>query len=75
MTVKQIVEKYLRDNGYDGLVGNQCGCLLEDLEPCGEMSSDCQAAYRHNCRPNECKEVGCNLMGMDGVFCMKTVKP
>jgi hypothetical protein len=34
MTVKQIIEQYLRDNGFDGLAGDECGCMLRDLMPC-----------------------------------------
>ena len=35
ITVKEIVKKYLKENGYDGLVGNECGCDIDDLFPCG----------------------------------------
>lgn len=27
---------WLRENGYDGLAGYQCGCGLDDLMPCSE---------------------------------------
>ncbi len=45
MTVLEIVEKYLRDNGYDGLYNpdDECGCLINDLAPCGEMNEECRA--------------------------------
>jgi len=26
MDVKDIVKKYLTDNGFDGLAGDECGC-------------------------------------------------
>ena len=47
MTVLEIVKKYLEDNGYDGLCNTdfECGCSINNLEPCGAMRSDCQAAY------------------------------
>ncbi len=38
---KEIVEKYLRDNGHDGLAGEECGCQIDDLFPCGEFGLDC----------------------------------
>jgi len=46
MTVKEIVEKYLRENGYDGLYCEDCGCRLDDLIPCdwGDFQ-DCKAGY------------------------------
>jgi hypothetical protein len=47
MNVKEIIEKYLRDNGYDGLcyADEECGCLLEDLIPCGEPCDQCVPGY------------------------------
>jgi len=51
MTVKDIVEKYLRENGYGGLFEEygECGCELGDLAPCGDMNEKCQAGYKVNC--------------------------
>ena len=44
MTVLEIVEKYLRDNGYDGLyLPGECACKIGDLAPCGEINEDCRA--------------------------------
>ena len=49
MNVRKIVMKYLKDNGYDGLVDEhcECGCLLSNLMPCdyGTMF-DCQPGYK-----------------------------
>ena len=48
MTVKEIVEKYLRDNGYEGLCNpdNECGCPLDDLMSCsGEYVGPCEPGY------------------------------
>jgi hypothetical protein len=33
-TVREIVDEWLRDNGYDGLAGDDCGCIVGDLFPC-----------------------------------------
>ena len=48
VSVKDIVEAFLANEGYDGLCNPDvsCGCGLEDLVPCGEISMDCRAAYR-----------------------------
>jgi hypothetical protein len=35
MTIEQMVEAWLTANGYDGLAGDDCGCFVGDLMPCG----------------------------------------
>ena len=49
VTVIQIVRKHLADNGYTGLMvpGGECGCELDDLQPCGESFAGCVPGYRH----------------------------
>ena len=50
MKTTDIIEEYLKKNGYDGLyVEGECACLVDDLCPCGEMSSNCAAGYRTPC--------------------------
>ena len=51
MTVKEIVKKYLEDNGYSGLYeeSGECGCELLDLAPCGDMMERCHAGYKVKC--------------------------
>lgn len=49
MKLKEIVQKYLVDRGFDGLCSDECGCLLEDFMPCGEPGEDCKPGYRHPC--------------------------
>ena len=46
MTVHEIVENYLKANGFDGLAGDNCGCQLGDLFPCCESSLDCVPACK-----------------------------
>ncbi len=47
MNVYDIVQKYLKDNGYDGLYAEECGCILEDLMPCdGDCAFHCEPGYR-----------------------------
>jgi len=45
MNIKEIVEKYLTDNGLDWLCmpDMDCACLVRDLMPCGEIYCQCQA--------------------------------
>ena len=42
MTVKKIVENYLRENDYEGLYSEEYGCRLDDLMPCGEYCDNCE---------------------------------
>lgn len=43
MNIKEIVEKYLIDNNYDGLhMDNNCSCAKDILMNCGECPTDCE---------------------------------
>lgn len=58
-TVYTIIEKYLKDNGYDGLCNpadEGCGCRIGDLVPCGSDFSMCQPGYLRHCErcPDSC---------------------
>lgn len=47
-TVVKIVRRFLVEKGYDGLFSpGECACKLIDLEPCGQMTSECEAGYLH----------------------------
>lgn len=47
MTAVEIVRRWLSENGYDGFyLDGECGCLLDDFAPCGEMGSECKAGYK-----------------------------
>jgi len=59
-TVLEIIATYLRENGYDGLCKGKaleegCGCLLNDLAPCGEPCMHCEPGYQVPC---DCEQ-GC----------------
>jgi len=50
MEILEIVREYLKENGYDGLYQpGECACLIEDLMPCGQPTSDCEAGYKVPC--------------------------
>jgi hypothetical protein len=49
MNVKEIIKKYLKDEGYDGLScpSFECGCYLDDLAPGDCLNVDeCEAGHR-----------------------------
>lgn len=47
MNVKDIVENYLQDNGYDGLCNTEqeCGCRIDDLFACDSCPDKCQPGH------------------------------
>ncbi len=51
MNIKEIVEKYLKDNGYDGLWNqdDECGCTFDDLFECAGNCdpNNCEPGYKH----------------------------
>lgn len=48
--VAYILRDWLKEHGYDGLAGDDCGCLIEDLAPCGsDCVLSCEAGYRVPC--------------------------
>jgi hypothetical protein len=54
INVKSIVAEYLKENGYYGLCKDTCGCVIDDLMPCGNdwngtNCHDCQPGYRVTC--------------------------
>lgn len=42
MNVIEVVSEYLVKNGFDALLNAdiECGCVLGDLAPCGEISEE-----------------------------------
>ena len=51
MTTREIIIEHLQSAGFDGLAGEDCGCGLDDLMPCGESFADCVPAHRWVCSP------------------------
>jgi len=62
-TVKEIVEKYLQENGYDGLFNSsgECACKIGDLIPCwSEGLENCRAGHLVPCPgPEHCEAAAC----------------
>ena len=46
MDVCEIVKDRLQKDGYDGLAGEDCSCLLSDLMPCDNYAGNCEAGYK-----------------------------
>ena len=48
MTVKELIIKYAKENGFDGLCDpdNEYGCEISDLAPCGESPTACSFGHK-----------------------------
>jgi hypothetical protein len=53
----------LKAEGYDGLCSPDCGCLVSDLAPCGDLSLPCLPGHRVDIADTE--ECGCGGQGWD----------
>lgn len=58
MNVKEIIIKYLKKNGYEGLFCECCSCTIDDLIPCDLSIEDCKAGHKIPCDPETCKAGG-----------------
>lgn len=57
MNVRDIIIKYLKANGFDGLYCEhlECSCDLNDLIPCEyDCIASCQPGYKTQCNPETC---------------------
>jgi hypothetical protein len=70
-TIKGIVQQYLKQHGYDGLVGEECGCAGD--MPCSESDiKDCRPGYRHHC--SGCQALDCEWRSDGNAGCFRTTK-
>ena len=77
VAVGAIIYRHLKDHGYDGLYGDECGCDKDDLFPCEHPDMDfCHPAHETKCQgmdkcpySKECPEPHV------GNVCMTTKKP
>ena len=54
MTLLEIVEKHLKDGGYDGLYNpGECSCKSGDLWPCDSPQGHCEPGYLRLADPDE----------------------
>ncbi len=59
MNIRQIVERWLRTNEYDGLCSDDCGCEVDDLMPCDNYEPYCEPGYKVPCpEPEGCPADG-----------------
>jgi len=58
MRITEIVNKYLKVNGFDGLYNFEDGCSCYIGEACGDMCDDCEPVYLHTI-PDDCPK-DCN---------------
>ena len=52
MNVREIVEQWLKEHGYDGLYNSECdscACLLDNLAECDQIDNGCSAGYKVPC--------------------------
>jgi hypothetical protein len=38
---------WIKKHGYDGLYADECGCLADDLCPCGDGPIECRLGYNY----------------------------
>lgn len=66
MTAREIVITWLKENGFDGLAGEYCGCGVDDLMPCNEDGSSCAPARKVQCKDSNFKYCdGCEAFCQD----------
>jgi hypothetical protein len=56
VTLKEIVEDYLKKNDYEGLSGDDCGCEIGDLMPCDTFDGSgirCVPGHKEPCPGGE----------------------
>ena len=74
LTIKDIIKKYLVDNGYDGLCNEECGCGIAEMPACCGPFDECQPAYKVQDKCPECKNECTGYLPRENQFCYKTEK-
>lgn len=78
MTAHEALIAYMRKHEYSGLFNSfvPCGCGIEDLAPCGDMTDECVLAYRWYCDACDIRET-CELRDeFDNIdHCFRDKKP
>ena len=62
-TLGEMINDWLKTNGYDGLLNEygECACEIDDLFPCGYPNeNDCQAGYKTKC-DGTCPDAPCDF--------------
>lgn len=73
--VYEILIDYLKENGFDGLCGDGCGCGIDDFAPCDEDYSNCVPAYLHKKPDCDKCETKCDCYDGEAMInCYKTEK-
>lgn len=77
MTIKEIIMNYLKENGYDGLLGDNCACGIDDICPCDDDGLlECEPAYKTVCDRAKCwRDDDYYCDGETGGDCYTTIKP
>lgn len=63
-TVRQMMEEYLKENGFDGLYNENgdCGCVIGDLMCCeSEGIENCLGGYKIECNHDREDGEGCTF--------------
>jgi hypothetical protein len=69
LSIKEIVKKYLDENGFDGLqYESECGCKKDDLFSCEEPKEDCTAGKITDCK--ECDNFQNGVKLCDYEYCI-----
>jgi len=71
VNVKQIIKNYLKENGFDGLCCNSCGCGLNNLFDCpSDGYENCKPAYKHTGTKNN----GSAMKNKNGLYEWYSIK-
>jgi hypothetical protein len=74
VTARDLCAAKLVELGYSGLCGEDCGCGVEDLMPCGEPWADCLPGYTWDCTgcAKAASDEGCDVEGGGSGGCYRT---